>query len=314
MPDLVGGLVFFAAIAATISVGASRPEHWGLRRMFLGVAGVLGASAGALSNGSPWWFAVALWALQQCYAGWGFTARRRRTDHERADYLEASATVLGCVALADGSISVAERHVIQRAYRAAGCSSDELTVIERTLDTCEQQFRNEGSDADRLFHRLRKACDSLSRHSNTIIREEFVRCALVIITSDGYVSATEEELIRAAATWLGLRQDHFESMWRDVRAGRRHSPREQNGEDETTGPSTDQGPVAPSDLATHYASVLGITVTATPSEVRRAYLEKAKQYHPDTVAHRGPVFTAEAETRFKEISRAYAFFRGTVAT
>ncbi len=49
--------------------------------------------------------------------------------------------------------------------------------------------------------------------------------------------------------------------------------------------------------------------------VKHAYREKAKQYHPDVVAHKGPIFAREAEEKFKQLSRAYAFFRGSaVAT
>ena len=223
MPDTVGLLVFFAAVAVAIAAGANGGAQWGLRRMSLGAAGVLSAAAGALANGSPWWIAVGLWGAQQLYVGWGFAARRKRTGHERATYLEASATVLGCLAVADGGISPAERDIIRTAYDAAGYSPEELSHVEAMLTACTNRFLSEGSDTDRLFHRLRAACGTLSGGTDRFTREELVRAGVLVVTSHGYTSAIEQELIRAAAIWLGLRQEQFESTWREVSAARRVS-------------------------------------------------------------------------------------------
>ena len=59
--------------------------------------------------------------------------------------------------------------------------------------------------------------------------------------------------------------------------------------------------------------MLGVAVTASPRELKRAYREKAKRYHPDVVMHEGVASAKDAEERFKELSEAYSFFRGTVA-
>jgi molecular chaperone DnaJ len=48
-----------------------------------------------------------------------------------------------------------------------------------------------------------------------------------------------------------------------------------------------------------YYEVLGVSRTATPEEITRAYRKLARQLHPDV--NPGP----EAEERFKEVGRAY---------
>ncbi len=55
----------------------------------------------------------------------------------------------------------------------------------------------------------------------------------------------------------------------------------------------------------NYYDVLGVTPTATLEEIKVAYREKAKQYHPDRVSHLGPEFRELAERRMKELNEAY---------
>ncbi|MCB9195994.1 MAG: DnaJ domain-containing protein [Flavobacteriales bacterium] len=50
-----------------------------------------------------------------------------------------------------------------------------------------------------------------------------------------------------------------------------------------------------------YYRVLGLTTSATQKDIKIAYYELAKQYHPDI--NNSP----EAESKFKEINRAYEF-------
>ena len=66
-------------------------------------------------------------------------------------------------------------------------------------------------------------------------------------------------------------------------------------------PTPDPGPSA--------YEILGVPPQATQQEIATAYREKAKQYHPDKVAHLAPEFREMAETRMKEINVAYQQLR-----
>ena len=61
---------------------------------------------------------------------------------------------------------------------------------------------------------------------------------------------------------------------------------------------------SPPPLAQAYAA-LGLTSSASPEQVRAAFREKAKEYHPDRVASLAPEFREVAERRMKEINGAY---------
>lgn len=49
----------------------------------------------------------------------------------------------------------------------------------------------------------------------------------------------------------------------------------------------------------NYYQILGLTTTATQDEIRKAYLKKAKEFHPDINK------SSIAEAKFKEIQEAY---------
>jgi DnaJ like chaperone protein len=58
------------------------------------------------------------------------------------------------------------------------------------------------------------------------------------------------------------------------------------------------------DVEKDYA-VLGLKSTATLSEVKAAYRELCKKYHPDRVQHLGDEFRQISEEKIKEINKAY---------
>jgi DnaJ like chaperone protein len=51
--------------------------------------------------------------------------------------------------------------------------------------------------------------------------------------------------------------------------------------------------------------VLGVAKTASPDEIKAAYRQLVRRYHPDKVTHLGEEFRVLAEKKFKEIQRAY---------
>jgi DnaJ-domain-containing protein 1 len=313
--DPAGVAVFIAVICAITALACGRPEQWGFRRLAMGSGVSSAAVAALLLAPSFWWFSAIFWGLYQIYLGWCYIARRRRTTHERVEYIESSAAVLAYVALADGSVDPREAGIIRETYARAGFSSHDLREVDRVVQQCQRQFFLDGTDPERLFVLLRNACAVILKHSNEQTRFSFLRAAIIIAASDGFVSSIEERTLRASANWLGIAKSDYDRLWRNVLGAEPYDDDEaadtRGSEDTDSDSSGYEEPIVPPDLATYYASILGIPLTASPQEVKRAYREKAKQYHPDVVAHKGPIFAGEAEERFKELSKAYAFFRGS---
>lgn len=56
-------------------------------------------------------------------------------------------------------------------------------------------------------------------------------------------------------------------------------------------------------------TILGVRMGASQDEIRKAYLELVKKYHPDKVSHLAEEFRVIAENRMKEINAAYALLK-----
>ena len=56
--------------------------------------------------------------------------------------------------------------------------------------------------------------------------------------------------------------------------------------------------------------ILGIDRSASAVQIKQAYRELARKYHPDKLEHLGDEFKALAEIRFKEIQKAYQELSG----
>ena len=54
-----------------------------------------------------------------------------------------------------------------------------------------------------------------------------------------------------------------------------------------------------------YYEVLGISKDSTEQDIKKAYRNKAREYHPDKHAQSGEREKVEAEKKFKEINEAY---------
>ena len=57
----------------------------------------------------------------------------------------------------------------------------------------------------------------------------------------------------------------------------------------------------------HYRTALGISATATETEIKAAYKRLLAKYHPDKVAHLGEEFRMLASARTQYIIQAYEY-------
>jgi tellurite resistance protein len=120
------------------------------------------------------------------------------------------------VALCDGSISEKETEIIIDAFTRAGFSAEELRQVQLTMRDCSHSFAYDGSDPDRLAALMKDACATVAQHSDNQTRYLFLRTALKIAASDGFVSLAEEKALRAATTWLGLTPGDIDAAWREM--------------------------------------------------------------------------------------------------
>jgi len=58
-----------------------------------------------------------------------------------------------------------------------------------------------------------------------------------------------------------------------------------------------------------YYETLGVNEGAAFEEIKKAYRELSRKYHPDKVSHLGKEFSSVAVEKMKEINEAYDYFR-----
>ena len=122
-------------------------------------------------------------------------------------------------------------------------------------------------------HRI---CTYLTRHTQYPARLQIIHFLFGIANADGHVSNAEALEIEKMAGFLRVGFRDFESI---------------KAMFFKTG---DQ-----------YYKILEIDKTATDAEVKKAYRNMAKKYHPDKVQHMDEVHIKGAEAKFKEVQKAY---------
>jgi len=202
--DPAGVAVFLAVASGVVSLSMTQPRQWGIRRLALGAATSSAAVALLILSYSPWWWTGLMWGPYQAYVGWAYIHRRSRIASERFEYINSTARVLSYIALSDAEISDAPIDIIRAAYGRAGFSEAELREVSVVVRECETEFREQGSDSERLLVSLKDACSSVAGHANHQTRFFCLRTAVLIASSDGFISSGEDKALRAAALWLGL--------------------------------------------------------------------------------------------------------------
>jgi len=107
--------------------------------------------------------------------------------------------------------------------------------------------------------------------------------------ADGELSAEEEILISQTVAIFGIEYEAYTTH------------REKKQKEEECQPKRK--------AEKYYATVLGLTDSVTPEELKETYRNLAMQYHPDKVAHLGPKLQQVAHQEMKKINEAYEFLK-----
>ena len=135
---------------------------------------------------------------------------------------------------------------------------------------------------DLVQHAMRQsiAVDQLLLSMNQEFKESekqlCVECLMVVIAADDSIDGREMTLLNKVVASLQIDEQFFNQLKQRYMAK------------------------TSSDF-----DVLGISSSSTAAEIKKAYKELCKKYHPDKVQHLGDEFRAFAEGKIKEINKAY---------
>ncbi|MAO15575.1 TerB family tellurite resistance protein [Muricauda ruestringensis] len=166
---------------------------------------------------------------------------------------------------ADGQINQRELDYV-RQYFLSTYGKEKANAIFRTFN---EVIKKREISAQRI-------CTFMVQRTRYEVRLQMLHFLFGIAQSDGQVSKAEIEKLREIAGYFRVNQHDFESIMAMFIK------------------STDNS-----------YKILEIEKTATDDEVKKAYRNMAKKYHPDRVVTENEAIRKGAEEKFKEVQKAY---------
>ena len=191
---------------------------------------------------------------------------------DQQTFMLAMISLAAKVAKADGQVTSDEIRAFDHFLR------DNLHMDQQERQVAARIF-NEARDSNIPAEEFARQIRQLMGHRQDRLRD-LISLLMMIAMADGHFHPAEETMIRSIASSMGLRDSDYEAAAAMFNPGH--------------------------NLTASY-SVLGVTESATDHEVKKAYRNLAREYHPDVLASKGMSgeFQTFAEDKMKSINGAY---------
>jgi DnaJ like chaperone protein len=199
-----------------------------------------------------------------------------------AQFLHSTFAVMGALCKADGVVSRDEIQVAESMFTRLNLSSEQRELAMAAFSRGKASSFDLDAEVS-SFMRVSRG------HRSLLVMFLQIQCAA--IASDGNVHQNEHQMLVRVARGLGLSEADVAQLEALLRTG-------------APGPS-------PQHKLQDAYTALGVSSSATDSEIKQAYRRLMSQNHPDKLASRGlPESMREmAEERSREISTAYAVIK-----
>jgi DnaJ like chaperone protein len=228
----------------------------------------------------------------QGFAHW----RQQQTDADRL-FMYSTFAVMGHIAKVDGQVTTA--HI---ANANAFMQRLKLTAAQQTQ--AQQAFR-EGKDSNFPLHELLTQLKERFRWRPDLL-QMFLEIQISTAFVDARLSGSEYALLQQISKGIGMsaiKLEYLLGRFAAESAFAQHASGQQSSRAYTT--SSDE-----SQLQAAY-QLLGITASASESEIKKAYKKQMAQHHPDKLQAQGlpPEMMALATEKTQAIQAAYALIR-----
>lgn len=208
--------------------------------------------------------------------------------YQRSDFLESLLVLSADVIKADGHFKRSELDYL-RSYLVQNLGA---SAAQRALQRL-QEIMNEEHDVDAVSRNLRY---SSTIHERLLI----VQFLFGLAYADGELHPLEVAEIKRISLLMGVSQGDYESI-KSMYAGGYY----QSGGYSSGHGGGGSGSAYRSHTLDDDYKILEVSPDATDDEVKKAYRNMAKKYHPDRVAHLGEDMRKQAEQKFARLSDAY---------
>ena len=210
--------------------------------------------------------------------------------YQRSDFMESMLILTAAVLKADGRVERSEFSFVRNYLVRALGPMQAQNAMNRLTEILGESYNIEA------------VCSELRQNSTIHERLLIIQFLFGVATADGELHQSEIAIIELIAQWSGVARSDYESIKAMYTYGFSG-----NGGSSSSGGSYSGGE------STSYRShtldsdyqILEISPNATDDEVKKAYRNLAKKYHPDRVAHLGDDMRKAAEEKFARLSQAY---------
>jgi DnaJ like chaperone protein len=202
----------------------------------------------------------------------------------QSQLLDSTFSIMGALCKADNVVTRDEINAVEQIFGMLNLQGE----LRQQAKAAFNQGKQADFDLDRAVDNFRR----ISRGRAPLV-QLFLQLQCMAVAADGRVDPAEHAMLVRIAQRLGLTERDVSQLEALLRAA-------------TGGPSTAGAPPRTDRLRDAYAA-LGVTQTATPAEIKRAYRKLISQNHPDKLASRGlpESMRPVAEERSRELNSAY---------
>lgn len=214
------------------------------------------------------------------------------TQHyQRSDFIESLLILTAAVLKADGHVERSEFTFVRNYLVRALGPMQAQNAMNRLTEILGESYN------------IESVCSELRQNSTIHERLLILQFLFGVATADGELHQSETAIIELIAQWCGVARSDYESIKAMYTYGFYGTGGNTgNGGGYSGGGST--GSYRSHTLDSDY-QILEISPDATDDEVKKAYRNLAKKYHPDRVAHLGDDMRKAAEEKFSRLSQAY---------
>ena len=138
----------------------------------------------------------------------------------------------------------------------------------------QELFKSFNQEINKSSIDLRQVCSGFTQYTSYATREQIIYFLIDLAKADGYITEAEIAKLSEISGYMRIQN------WQRIRA--------------LFEESSDQA-----------YKVLGIAKEAEVAEIKKAYRELVKKYHPDKVITDDQALKAGAEEKFKQVQKAY---------
>ena len=256
--------------------------------MFKWIGVIIGAISGGFLGGLIGWFIGSL--IDRLFAP---KVKIYTQHYQRSDFMESLLILTAAVLKADGRVERTEFAYVR-------------DYLVRSLGPMQaQDAMNRLTEILGESYNIESVCSELRQNSNIHERLLIIQFLFGVATADGELHQSEVAVIELIAQWSGVARSDYESI--KAMFTYSYANTGNNGSYSSGGSgsgSSSTGGYRSHTLDSDY-QILEISPDATDDEVKKAYRNLAKKYHPDRVAHLGDDMRKAAEEKFSRLSQAY---------